>query len=136
MPLTLEQYATWLDGRPLTWPAPPTVEPPRAKPCAYKIAELRAVTWNVYGTLLAIGGGELLSQHPNDFVMDVALEKTVQEFNMWASMTRKPGPPGEYLRQMYGNVFGDLARLPSKDKYPEIDAERVWEAIVKKLLQK
>src|SRR5262249_49175584 len=32
MPLTLEQYASYLDTRDLPWPAPPEVEPPRAKP--------------------------------------------------------------------------------------------------------
>src|SRR6266850_1279012 len=32
MALTLEQYATYLDSRDLTWPAPPDVEAPKARP--------------------------------------------------------------------------------------------------------
>ena len=63
MPLTLEQYATWLDTRDLPWPAPPDVEAPKARPHLKRLP-VRAVTWNVYGTLLAISQGELLFEHP------------------------------------------------------------------------
>ena len=42
---------------------------------------MRAVLWNVYGTLLAIPGGDLAFEHPQPFVMSSALDKTIQEFN-------------------------------------------------------
>src|SRR5271165_2972108 len=93
MSLTLEQYASYLDTRDLPWPAPPEVVRPKARPFLTRLSGIRAVTWNVYGTLLAIVQGELLFRHPNDFIMNVALDKTVQEFKMWASMSRKPGQP-------------------------------------------
>jgi FMN phosphatase YigB (HAD superfamily) len=137
MALTLEQYATYLDTRDLPWPAPPQPDPPRAKPYLKSMPEIRAVLWNVYGTLLAIPGGELWFTHPNQFVMDVALDKTVQEFKMWGSMSRKPGQPCEYLGQMYGKVLDEQRTVPGGgERYPEVLAERVWEAIIKKLLQK
>src|SRR5262245_49055485 len=137
MPLTLDQYADYLDTRHLPWPAPPEVERPRAKPHLVRLPQVRAVLWNVYGTLLAVPGGELLFKHPQPFVMDVALDKTIQEFKMWGSMSRKPGQPAEYMRQIYDQVLTEQQAVPGGgEKYPEVAAERVWEAIVKKLLQK
>jgi FMN phosphatase YigB (HAD superfamily) len=138
MPLTLDQYAAYLDTRKdLSWPAPPEVERPRAKPHLKRLPEVRVVTWSVYGTLLNIAGGELYFEHPQQFVMDVALDKTIQEFKMWGSMSRKPGHPAEYMRQIYANVLADLklASVPG-ERYPEISSDRLWETIVKKLLQK
>jgi FMN phosphatase YigB (HAD superfamily) len=137
MPLTLEQYATYLDSRDLPWPAPPEIERPRARPCLIRLPKVRAVLWNVYGTLLSITSGELLFEHPTQYIMDVALDKTIQEFKMWGSMTRKPGQPAEYLRQIYGTVLAEQRTQPGGgEKHPEVLAERVWEALVKRLLQK
>jgi FMN phosphatase YigB (HAD superfamily) len=137
MPLTLEQYASYLDSHGATWPAVPPLKRPKAKACVTLLEDVRAVTWSVYGTLLAISGGELLFEHPEEFVMNLALEKTVQEFKMWGSMTRKPGQPSEYLGQLYGNALTEQRLAPSRgEKHPEIVAERIWENIVKKLLQK
>jgi FMN phosphatase YigB (HAD superfamily) len=137
MALTLEQYADYLDTRELSWPAAPDVEKPKARPHLVAMPEVRAVSWGIYGTLLAISGGELLFEHPNKFVMDIALDKTLQEFKMWGSMTRKPGQPAEYLGQMYNKVLSDLRLVPSHgEKHPEIAAEQLWEGVLKKLLQK
>jgi hypothetical protein len=137
MALTLEQYAHYLDTRDLPWPAPPEVERPKAKPHLVRLPLVRAVTWNVYGTLLAISGGELLFEHPKPFIMSVALDKTLQEFKMWGSMSRKPGSPAEYLGQIYSQVLLEQRALPTGgEKHPELAADRVWEAIIKKLFQK
>jgi FMN phosphatase YigB (HAD superfamily) len=138
MALTLQQYATYLDTRDLPWPAPPEVERPKARPHLTPLPQVRCVLWNVYGTLLAIGGGELLFEHPTQFVMDVALDKTIQEFKMWSSMSRKPGQPAEYMRVIYDQVLMEQRGVSagSREKHPEVAADRVWEAIIKKLLQK
>lgn len=137
MPLTLEQYAASLDSRDLPWPAPPEVERPKAKPYLQPLDDVRAVTWNIYGTLLAITGGELYFEHPQKFVMDVALDKTIQEFKMWGSMVRKPGQPTDYLRRVYTDLLTEQRMLPSgSEKHPEVSAERLWEGFIKKLLQK
>jgi hypothetical protein len=93
MPLTLEQYADVLDSNATSWPVPPNPERPKAKPHLRRMSDLKVVTWNIYGTLLSISGGDLVFEHPDRFVMDLALEKTVQEFKMWGSMSRKPGKP-------------------------------------------
>jgi FMN phosphatase YigB (HAD superfamily) len=138
MALTLEQYATYLDTRhDLSWPAAPEVDRPKARPHLVPLPGVRVVTWNVYGTLLAIAGGELYFEHPQKFVMELALDKTIQEFKMWGSMSRKPGQPAEYLGQIYANVLAEqrMASVPL-ERYPEVCSDRLWEAIIKKLLQK
>jgi FMN phosphatase YigB (HAD superfamily) len=137
MPLTLEQYATWLDARDLPWPSAPDVERPKAKPHLVPLSDVRVVVWSIYGTLLNLAGGELWFEHPQRFIMDLALDKTVQEFKMWGSMSRKPGQPAEYLGQIYRNVLSEHRLAPSGgEKHPEINSERIWEAIVKKLFAK
>src|SRR5262245_16815876 len=101
MPLTLDQYAESLTKKDLVWPAPPTPQPVKAKPHLVEMPDVRVVAWNVYGTLLSISTGSLVFQHPQKLIMDVALDKTVQEFKMWGSMSRKPGQPSEYMGQLY-----------------------------------
>lgn len=138
MPLTLEQYATYLDTRTdLNWPVPPAPRPPKARPYLVPLEEVKVVVWSLYGTLLSLAGGELYFEHPQPFVMEVAFDKTLQEFKMWGAMSRKPGQPADYLGEMYAKVLYDLRSAPSPgEKHPEIQAEKIWEAIIKKLLQK
>jgi FMN phosphatase YigB (HAD superfamily) len=137
MALTLEQYAAYLDTRDLPWPAPPEVDRPKARPHLVRLPQVRAVLWNVYGTLLNIAGGELWFEHPQPFVMNAALDKTIQEFKMWGSMSRKPGQPAEYLKQIYSQVLTEHRAVPGgTEKHPEVPSDRLWEAIIKKLLQK
>jgi FMN phosphatase YigB (HAD superfamily) len=137
MALTLSQYATYLDSRDLPWPAPPEVVRPRAKPHVVRLPEVRAVLWNVYGTLLAIAGGEVYFEHPQKFIMDTALDKTIHEFKMWGAMSRKPGQPAEYMRSIYDGVLIEQRALTGNaERYPEVAADRLWEAILKKLFQK
>jgi hypothetical protein len=137
MPLTLEQYAEYLGTRDLPWPAAPTPQRPKAKPHVVPMPGVRLVTWNIYGTLLAIASGDLVFVHPQKFVMELALDKTVQEFKMWGSMSRKPGQPSEYMRQIYSSVLDEQRLAPSPgEKNPEILADKIWDAILKKLFQK
>src|SRR5262245_27471108 len=137
MALTLEQYASYLDTRDLPWPAPPDVDRPKARPHLVLLPGIRVVLWNVYGTLLNISGGDLLFEHPQKMLMDVALEKTVQEYKMWSSMSRKPGQPSEYMGQIYEQMLSQVRGVSTGGaKHPEFRAERVWEGIVKRLLQK
>jgi FMN phosphatase YigB (HAD superfamily) len=137
MALTLDQYADYLDTRDLPWPSAPAPQRPKAKPYVVPLPQVRVVAWNIYGTLLNLFSGNLLFEHPQKFVMDVALDKTVQEFKMWGSMTRKPGQPCEYLAELYDRVLSEQKMAPSPgEKHPELRAERLWEGIVKKLLQK
>jgi FMN phosphatase YigB (HAD superfamily) len=137
MALTLEQYIDYLDTRKTAWPAPPEVEKPKAKAYLVPIPGIRAVIWSVYGTLLNISGGELLFERPERFMMDLALEKTIQEFKMWGSMTRKSGQPSEQLGAMYADVLNHQRLVPGgAERHPEVCADQVWEALIKKLMKK
>lgn len=138
MPLTLEQYVERLDSRTdLPWPAAPKIDPPKAKP-KLKAMPVKAVFWTVYGTLVAVPNGELQFEHAQDFVTAAALEKVIKEFKMWNSMSRKPGAPSEYMKELFDKALTTL-RLTSGgggEKFPEVQTERVWDDIVKKLQQK
>jgi FMN phosphatase YigB (HAD superfamily) len=138
MALNLQQYADYLDTRSdLPWPAPPKATPIKARPHLARLPQVRAVLWNVYGTLLAIPQGELLFEHANAFIMNNGLDKTIQEFKMWASMSRKPGQPSEYLLSQYRLLLTEQLSVPGGgERYPEAQAERVWETILKRLMTK
>lgn len=137
MPLTLEQYVERLDSRTdLPWPTAPKIDPVKAKPSLHPLP-VKAVFWTVYGTLVAIPGGELQFEHPQDFVTDAALEKVIKEFKMWNSMSRKPGAPSAYMKELFRKALTTFQMTGSGgEKHPEVQAERIWEDIVKKLQQK
>jgi FMN phosphatase YigB (HAD superfamily) len=137
MPLTLEQYIERLDERTdLPWPVAPRPEAPKAKPSLPPL-RVKAVFWTVYGTLVAVPQGELLFEHPQEFVTEAALDKVIKEFKMWNSMSRKPGAPAAYMKELYRKAVTTLQLTGSgAERYPEIQSERVWEDIVKKLFQK
>lgn len=137
MALTLQQYAHYLGSRPLHWPSAPEVKKPKARPYLTRLPNIRAVTWSAYGTLLAVVGGDLYFEHPEQFVMEVALDKTVQEFKMWSSMSRKPGQPANYLQTIYTNLLAEQQLAQGGvDKTVEVVSDRVWESFIRKLIQK
>jgi FMN phosphatase YigB (HAD superfamily) len=138
MPLSLEQYAAFLDTRALHWPAAPTPEPAKARRHLVRLPGVRAVLWNVYGTLLSIAGGEIWFNHPQPFAMQVALDKTLQEFRMWHAMSRKPGQPAEQLAGLYEQALlkQKMAAGGGRERLPEVSSYRLWEAVIKLLTQK
>lgn len=138
MPKSLLEYSDWLAERNLRWPAPPRRQPVHAAPFTKPLPGVRAVAWDIYGTLLRITDGELLFVHPQAMRMEVALDKTIQEFNMWNSMTRKPGAPWEYMQQLYQRAYDELRLAGSgrKGDLTEVDAAQLWRKILGKLEQK
>jgi len=138
MPKTLAEYADWLDQRGLIWPKPPQPVPAKATPSVKPLPGIRAVTWSIYGTLLRMTDGELLFDHPQELRMQVALDKTIREFNMWHSMTRKPGEPWTQLLGKYRGLVEAL-RMAGTDRRggsPEIDSRIVWREIIEMLKKK
>jgi FMN phosphatase YigB (HAD superfamily) len=134
MPLTLEQYVEKLGERTdLPWPIAPRIDTPKAKPHLSRFP-VRAILWNIYGTLIAIPGGELAFEHPQEFVMDAALDKLIKEFKMWNSMSRKPGAPAIHLKESYTKALTTLRMTGSGgEKFPEVAVEKAWETVVKQL---
>ena len=136
--MRLEQYAALsrLARPPLA--GSPSGRAAQGQPHLVRLPEVRAVLWNVYGTLLAVPGGELWFTHPKPIIMSMVLDKTIQEFKMWASMSRKPGQPADYLGQIYQQVLARATAVPGgrRKASRKTCADRVWEAIIKKLLPK
>lgn len=137
MAQTLLEYLDALDGRDLIWPQPPEPRPLRARPTLKPLPDIRVVTWSVYGTLLTIQDGELLHLHPEDVRNQVALEKTIEEFNMWFSMSRKPGQPWEYMLQQYTGMLRQLQMAGTKRKgdFPHVNSSILWQKLISRLQQ-
>ena len=138
MPKSLEEYTDSLDDRRLLWPAAPEPVPPKATPYLKPLAGVRAVTWGIYGTLLTISEGRLQFLHPDPLCMEVALDKTIHEFNMWHSMSRKPGAPWEYMFQQYKRLVEDAQLTASSrpGESPDVDAAHVWQVLIERLGKK
>ena len=139
MPQSLQEYAVWLNKRDdLIWPRVPAIVPVAARAHDKPLAGIRAVVWNLYGTLLRVTDGELLLSHHTELRMQVALEKTISEFNMWNSMTRKPGAPWEYILPKYRATLEDLeltAKVAPGD-FGHANGSAVWRRILDMLGQK
>jgi FMN phosphatase YigB (HAD superfamily) len=138
MPKSLSEYIDWLEGRPqLLWPKPPVTSPLNASPFLKPLPEVRGVVWCIYGTLLNIHDGRLHHLHPQSLRNELALQKTIDEFNMWNSMSRKPGQPWEYMLQQYEKARDELQMVGTKNKgdVPEVDSVKLWFKLVDRLLR-
>ena len=138
MPKTLQEYADWLEERDdLLWPKPPKAEPAKATAYLKPLEGIRAVTWNVYGTLLRTSDGEFLVQVPQQLRMQIALEKTIEEFKMWNAMYRKPGAPWEAMHQQFVRFVDErrMAGTRQKGDAPEIDLADIWRKLLGQLKQ-
>jgi len=137
MPQSLTEFAEWLDGQDHTWPVPPPVKPVQATPFAKPIEGIAAVTWSVYGTVLRISDGCLHLDHPQQFRMQVALEKTIKAFNMWQSMSRKSGAPWEYLYDQYRDCLAikQMAGTGRTGDLIQVSAPELWQVLIERLVQ-
>lgn len=138
MPLGLGEYIESLaERRDLIWPRPPVAVSMNATPAAAPLAGLKLVTFSVYGTLLNIDQGCLLHVHPQDLRMQIALDKTIKEFNLWNSMSRKPGHPWEYMLRQYSECITEAGMKATKRKgdVPEIDSRQVWKRLLERLVK-
>ncbi|HIE99645.1 MAG TPA: HAD family hydrolase [Planctomycetes bacterium] len=138
MPLTLSEYADSLAERDLIWPQVPAPKPVKAKPAIAPLPGIRVVMWDVYGTLLrTTDGGFTLFPNP-EVRLQVALEKTILEFNMWNSMYRKPGPPWQSMMPQYRDYVERVAMVPTKLKcdFTDVNLVSVWKAVIDRLCDK
>jgi FMN phosphatase YigB (HAD superfamily) len=138
MAKTLLEYAQWLDERGLLWPAAPERVPAKATPFLAPLAGIRAVAWSVYGTLLTIADGRFDPLPAEKMRMEVALDKTIHEFAMWHSMSRKPGAPWEYMFSQYQRLVEDarMAGSGHKGEACEVNLARIWRVLIGRLQEK
>jgi len=138
MPKSLQEYIASFDQRSdLIWPKPPAPKPLKATPFVKPLPGIRAVVWAIYGTLLRIDGGRLQHLHPQPLRMQIALQKTIEEFHMWHSMSRKPGAPWEYMQQQYKRMVDEelLKRTSHRGEMREIDSTIVWAKLIDRLIR-
>ncbi|MAT16639.1 MAG: hypothetical protein CMJ46_15370 [Planctomyces sp.] len=137
MGLSLDKYIDFIEKQNLTWPKPPPCRPVKAKPTFRPLPSVRAVCWENYGTLVRIGEGELQHQTEHPVPLQVALSKTIQQYNMWNSMVRKPGEPWEVLLPQYAKLLEEnrMAGV-HKGATPEVDSSVVWRKIFDRLRER
>lgn len=138
MPLSIDEYADSLDQRDLIWPQVPAPTPVKAKPSIDPLPEVRAVLWDIYGTLLRIPDPGFTLFPQQDIRLQVALDKTIHEFNMWNSMYRQPGPPWQSMIKQYRDYSSRLEQVACKYAHDvtDINLVSVWRAIIDRLHDK
>ncbi|MCA9063541.1 MAG: HAD family hydrolase [Planctomycetaceae bacterium] len=138
MVLSLAEFADALDERNLIWPRPPAAQAVKATPYVAKLPGIRAVLWDVYGTLLRVSDGKLSLFPTEEVRLQIALDKTIHEFRMWNHMYRKPGPPWQSMIGQYTNLVERLGMVASERKgdFTDVDLTDVWQAIIEKLFEK
>lgn len=138
MALSIAEYAEHLAERNLLWPKVPKPEPVKAKPATALLPGIRAVLWDVYGTLLRTADGCFTLFPEPELRLQVALEKTIQEFNMWNSMYRKPGPPWQSMLPQYRDYAERISMLSTKLKgdFTDVSLTDLWRAIIDRLFDK
>jgi len=138
MPLSLAEYADSFLERDLIWPKVPAPVPVKAKPSIDPLPGIKAVLWDVYGTLLRTPDGGFTLFPEQEVRLQVALEKTIREFNMWNSMYRKPGPPWQSMISQYRDYCERLSMLATKHRgdFTDVNLVHVWRAVLDRLLDK
>lgn len=138
MSQTWPEYFDTLQEKPLKWPQPPPVQPVSAQSSLKPLHDVKVVMWDFYGTLVRISDGELKLQVEDDLRMQIALEKTLEEFAMWQSMTRKPGSPWRYLWSQYRELLDQLQMTKScaVGDSPRIGLHEIWRKILERLVKK
>ena len=137
MSLSLAEYADLLDGRKLMWPKVPAPKPVSANPSAKLLPGIRAVLWDVYGTLLRVSDGRFTLFPDEEARLQIALDKTIHEFNMWNHMYRKPGPPWQSIIGLYKNTIERQAmQAAARGDFTEVNLVHTWGALIMKLFEK
>lgn len=138
MPLSLAEYSDALDERRLIWPQVPAPLPVKVTPYIKHLPGIRLVLWDVYGTLLRVSEGRFLITPTEEVRLQIALDKTIHEFNMWNHMYRRPGPPWQSLIGLYRNITERLSMVGTQRKgdLTDVDLVDVWQQIIERLFEK
>lgn len=138
MPLSIAEYADLLESRNLIWPRVPAPKPVKAKPSIAPLSGIKAVLWDVYGTLLRTADGGFTIFPDQEIRLQVALDKTIHEFNMWNSMYRKPGAPWESMIHQFKDYSERLAMAAPKraGDFTDTNLVVIWAQIIDRLFDK
>lgn len=137
MSLSLAEYSDFLDGRKLIWPKVPALKAVNANPSIKPLPGIRAVMWDVYGTLLRVSDGRYTPFPDEEARLQIALDKTIHEFNMWNHMYRKPGPPWQSMIGIYkSTIERQSMQAAAKGNITEVNLVETWRALIVKLFEK
>jgi len=137
MPLSLAEYADLLDGRRLIWPQVPPVKAVAATPSVQLLPGIRAVLWDVYGTLLRVSDGRFTLFPKEEARLQISLDKTIHEFNMWNHMYRKPGPPWQSLIGLYRSITERQSMSGAvRGDVTDVNIVETWRGIIERLFEK
>ncbi len=94
------------------------------------LSSVRAVLWDVYGTLCGVELGDLVGSLEYEDRLLRAAEVTVEEFSLHGPLKRlKPDQPAEVtLSDLYQELIADshLRSLATGVEYPEVVIEQIW----------
>jgi hypothetical protein len=136
MPGTLEDFGDFLQQRGDPCPLGPEPEPfERVKPQSPRFDGFKAVIGAGFGTSMLLSGGEPQLFNADPVMKKIALEKTIHEFKMWQSMSRKPGNPSDYMEVIVRRAHEALLlrEFAGPDVYPTI--HRVWRGVIDTLIK-
>ncbi|MFN5584447.1 MAG: HAD family hydrolase [Planctomyces sp.] len=137
MSLSLAEYADSLERRNLIWPRVSAAMPVVANPSVKPLTGVRAVLWDIYGTLLRVTDGRYTILPTEELRLQIALDKTIHEFNMWNHMYRKPGPPWQSMIGIYKSTIERLQmRASARGDVTEVSLVEVWRHLIDKLFEK
>lgn len=138
MALSLSEYADSLDERNLIWPKVPAPKPVKSRPSIKPLAGIRAVLWDVYGTLLRTPDDGFTLFPEAEIRLQVALDKTIHEFHMWNHMYRKPGPPWQSMIHQYRDYIDRAAMHAPKHRgdFTDVNLSSIWQSIIGRLFEK
>lgn len=137
MPQPLAEYADHLDERRLIWPQVPAPKAVPATPFVKHLPDIRAVLWDVYGTLLRVSDGRFTLFPDDEVRLQIALDKTIHEFNMWNHMYRKPGPPWQSMIGLYKSTIERQAmQSAARGDVTEVNLVETWGSIIMRLFEK
>jgi FMN phosphatase YigB (HAD superfamily) len=136
--LSLAEYSDSLNSRDLIWPKVDSPVKVRATASLEPLPGIRAVLWDVYGTLLRVTEGKFTCFPRDEIRLQIALDKTIHEFNMWNHMYRRPGPPWQSIISVYRSNVERMTMVGTdrRGDYPEVDLADVWSGIIDRLYEK
>lgn len=138
MALTLSEYAVTLDDRKLIWPKVPAPISLNSRPSIKPLPDIQVVLWDVYGTLLRTPDDSFTLLPEPVIRLQVALDKTIHEFNMWNHMYRKPGPPWQSMIHQYREYVDRAAMAAAKHRgdITNVNLVAIWRSIIGRLFEK
>lgn len=138
MALTLAEYADALDDRELIWPKVPAPVSVKSRPSIKPLPGIRVVLWDIYGTLLRTPDDSFTLFPKPEIRLQVALDKTIHEFNMWNHMYRKPGPPWQSMINQYRDYIDRATMVAPKHRgdFTQVNLVAIWRSIINRLFDK